>query len=56
MLLNVELWNHIFYQELWQFTDTMHIYVNRVSPATCLYTAMHGCYGLLWLAKEALYR
>ena len=28
----------------------------RVSPATCLYTAMHGCYGFLWLAKEVLYR
>jgi len=32
------------------------MFFDRVTPATCLYTAMHGCYGLLWLAKEALYR
>jgi len=29
---------------------------DRVTAATCLYTAIHGSYGLLWLAKEVLYR
>merc|ERR1712080_124443 len=29
---------------------------DRVTPATCVYTAVHGTYGILWLAKEVLYR
>jgi len=33
----------------------IYIY-DRESPATCVYTAVHGSYGILWLAKEALYR
>merc|ERR1711990_177883 len=46
-MMTLKYWNRICFCQ----------YFNpRVTPATCLYTAMHGCYGLLWLAKEALYR
>ena len=32
------------------------VWHSRVTPATSLYAAIHGSYGLLWLAKEAIYR